>query len=135
MQKSIIFDNLILSYVFSIFVVLLLLWRGRQILALFIRPDDPLREEILSAGMSFVRGVCPFYLMVCLKTVFDGALRGTGAMLPFLCSTISDVIVRLAVGGIFSQHWGLTGVWYVWPAAWFVGTGISVVSYMKLQKR
>ena len=124
-----------ISYVFSIFVVLLLLWRGRQILALFIRPDDPLREEILSAGMSFVRVVCPFYLMVCLKTVFDGALRGTGAMLPFLCSTISDVIVRLAVGGIFSQHWGLTGVWYVWPAAWLVGTGISVVSYMKLQKR
>ena len=124
-----------ISYVFSIFVVLLLLWRGGQILALFIRPDDPLREEILSAGMSFVRVVCPFYLMVCLKTVFDGALRGTGAMLPFLCSTISDVIVRLAVGGIFSQHWGLTGVWYVWPAAWLVGTGISVVSYMKLQKR
>lgn len=122
-----------ISYVFSIFAVLLLLWQGERILALFLG-DDPLREEIIRAGMGFIHVVCPFYLLVCLKTVYDGALRGLGAMLPFLCSTISDVVVRVLIGGSFSRQWGLTGVWAVWPTAWLVGTGISVASYYYFTK-
>lgn len=116
-------------YAFSVCVILLLLWQGEGIVSLFLRRDDPLRSEILAAGMGFIRIVSPFYLVVCLKVVFDGALRGIGAMLPFLCSTISDVVVRLVAGKPFSQCWGLTGVWCVWPTAWLVGTGISVASY------
>lgn len=126
--------SLLISYGFSTCVILALHLWGGPLLALFIR-DGADTGQIIAAGMSFLRVVSPFYLLVCLKIVFDGALRGIGEMTAFMFATLSDVAVRICCGGLFSRHWGLNGVWAVWPAAWLVGTVLSVGLYFRARDR
>lgn len=121
--------SLIIAYAFSVCVILVLQLFGPEILGIFIEEADN-TTDVIAAGMGFVRVVSPFYLLVCLKIVFDGALRGTGAMTCFMFATMSDVVVRILCGQPFSNHWGLNGVWAVWPSAWLVGTGLSVGFYV-----
>lgn len=121
--------SVIITGVFSLLTVLLLLTCGRPILAFFVG-DDPAKEEIVAAGMGFFRIVVPFYLMVFLKNVSDGALRGIGNMKAFMFATILDVLFRIFLGPIFSDRFGLNGVWWVWPAAWLVGTSISFGAWL-----
>ena len=80
--------------------------------------------------MGFFRIVVPFYLMVFLKIISDGALRGIGHMNAFMCATILDVLVRIFLGPVFSRRWGIQGVWWIWPVAWLVGTSISVGAWI-----
>ena len=80
--------------------------------------------------MGFFRIVVPFYLLVFLKNVSDGALRGIGNMKAFMFATILDVLFRIFLGPIFSDRFGLNGVWWVWPAAWLVGTSISFGAWL-----
>ncbi|WP_125142636.1 MATE family efflux transporter [Clostridium transplantifaecale] len=121
---------LILGGCFTSAVVFLMLADGPAVLSFFVSPD-PDKTEIIDAGMGFVRIVVPFYFLVCLKIVTDGALRGIGRMNAFMMSSISDVMVRLLLGDLFSRHWGINGVWWIWPAAWAVGTAVCCVSYRR----
>lgn len=120
--------SLIIGYLFSGIVVLLLRCCGSLILSLFIGETSG-KMDIISAGISFFQIVSPFYLLVCLKIISDGALRGIGAMTPFMLATVSDVLIRILFGGLFSRLFGLTGVWSIWPLAWLVGTLISFLFY------
>ena len=92
--------------------------------------DSPDKAKIIEAGQGFLRIVAPFYLLVSLKIVSDGALRGMGAMTLFMLATLSDVVVRILFGRFFSDQWGISGVWMIWPAAWLVGTAISFGAYL-----
>lgn len=124
---------LILGGCFTSAVVFLMLADGPRILSFFVSPD-PGKEDIIAVGMGFVRIVVPFYYLVCLKIVTDGALRGIGRMNAFMMSSISDVMVRLLLGNFFSRHWGINGVWWIWPAAWAVGTAICCTSYRRADR-
>lgn len=124
---------LILGGCFTSAVVFLMLADGPAVLSFFVSPD-PDKTEIIEAGMGFVRIVVPFYFLVCLKIVTDGALRGIGRMNAFMMSSISDVMVRLLLGDLFSRHWGINGVWWIWPAAWAVGTAVCCVSYRRADR-
>ena len=117
---------LIIAYSFTTVVVAALLIYGREIIALFLGETAD-REAVIATGMSFFRIVSPFYFLVCLKIVSDGALRGLNAMKEFMLATVTDNIFRICFGGIFSALWGLNGVWTIWPAAWIIGTSFSCI--------
>lgn len=117
-----------ISYIFSGAIVVLLFFAGEPILAFFVE-ESTLKADVIAAGIGFFRVVSPFYLLVCLKIVYDGALRGIGAMTPFMLATVSDVVIRILFGGVFSRLFGLNGVWCIWPFAWLVGTVMSVSFY------
>ena len=121
---------LIIGACFTSAVMLLLLLKGPFLLSLFIAAESE-KAAIIESGMGFVRVVTPFYLLVCLKIVTDGALRGVGKMNAFMMSSISDVLVRILLGRVFSNRWGIMGVWWIWPLAWLAGTAISCTAYRR----
>ena len=123
-----------IAFLFSLLAVAVLLSGGKDILAFFVK-DDTGRDAVLSAGLGFIRVVSPFYPLVCVKIISDGALRGIGAMTPFMAATMSDVVVRLLCGSCFSARWGICGVWAVWPLAWLVGTSMSVGFYLFFKRK
>lgn len=127
--------SLIIAYGFSAIIIVILLCFGREILSVFMDHTAVHHLEVIKAGMGFIRVVAPFYLLVCLKIVFDGALRGIGAMNAFMFATMSDVAVRVFCGRSFSEQWGLTGVWVIWPTAWLLGTSLSVVLYIRNSRK
>lgn len=129
-MKQGVFFSLLISFLFSAVMVALLRYKGTVLLSLFVE-DSAQKKAIIDAGMGFLKIVSPFYLLVCFKIISDGALRGIGAMVPFTLATCSDVVIRIAFGGYFSARWGIQGVWWIWPLAWMVGTGMSVGFYRK----
>lgn len=120
--------SLIIAFSFSLVIVIVFLTGGRNLLEFFVK-DDQDKNAVITAGLGFIRVVAPFYLLVCIKIISDGALRGIGAMTPFMIATMSDVVVRIACGRFFSERWGIHGVWAIWPFAWLAGTFMSVGMY------
>lgn len=126
--------SLAIAFLFSLAAAAVFLLGGEDILAFFVKGDTD-KGAVLSAGLGFIRIVSPFYLLVCIKIISDGALRGIGAMTPFMAATMSDVVVRILCGNYFSARWGISGVWAVWPLAWLVGTSLSVGFYLFFRRR
>lgn len=126
--------SLRIAFLFALVTAAVFLWGGRDILEFFVKEDTD-RDAVVSAGLGFIRVVSPFYPLVCAKIISDGALRGIGAMTPFMTATMSDVAVRLLCGNYFSARWGIYGVWAVWPLAWLVGTSLSVGFYLFFQRK
>ena len=90
--------------------------------------------EAMHTGVQFLRIVSPFYLVVCVKLIADGVLRGAGLMRQFMVSTFSDLLLRVALCIAFSSLFGSIGVWCSWPVGWAVGTALSVLFYLHFQR-
>lgn len=105
------------------FMILYFLF-GRTLTGFFMKEAS---EDALSAGVRFLRIVTPFYLIVSLKLVSDGILRGTGAMRQFMTGTLTDLVLRVVLAWILSATaLGSMGIWCSWPIGWTVACAVSV---------
>lgn len=100
--------SLKLSYLFAAMVIVVIFVFGEYILALFLK-DSLDKSSFIREGIIFLRIISPFYFLVNLKIITDGALRGMGAMKPFLFAAFADVLVRILCGSLFSKTWGIIG--------------------------
>lgn len=87
------------------------------------------------SGVAFLRIVSPWYLMIVVKLMTDGIIRGYGAMLYFVLATIPDLILRIIFALIFSQKFASTGIWMAWPFGWLAATGLTIFFYRKVLKK
>lgn len=88
--------------------------------------------DALNTGVLFLRITAPFYLVVSVKLVSDGLLRGSEHMRSFMVSTFSDLILRVALAFALSALFGSIGIWCAWPIGWSVGTVLSVYFTKKI---
>lgn len=58
----------------------------------------------MKAGMAFLKIVSPFYFIISLKLLADGLLRGSSAMIGFMVSTFTDLILRVILAYVFAWH-------------------------------
>lgn len=105
---------------------------GRTMIMLFMEDGG---SDAVSVGMTFLRIVSPFYFVVAVKLVADGALRGAGQMKQFMISTFMDLILRVVLAFIFSAYLGTTGIWLSWPFGWTISTVMSCVFYCGYMKK
>ncbi len=84
-------------------------------------------EAAMHAGVNFLRIVSPFYLVVSIKLIADGVLRGAGRMREFMIDTFTDLFLRVGLCILFSGLFGAIGIWCSWPVGWVIGTGLSAV--------
>lgn len=113
----------------SVLVVAALLFGGSVWIQAFLEKGADV--QAIQAGTSFLYIVSPFYLLVCMKIVTDGALRGMGAMREFMIANFADLFMRILFSVIMSHLFGYLGIWWVWPMAWLVGTTLSVGFFFK----
>ncbi len=105
------------------FIILYFLF-GRTLIGFFMKDAS---EEALSSGLCFLRIVAPFYLVVSVKLVADGILRGTGTMKQFMISTLTDLVLRVLLAWVLSGTFlGSVGIWCSWPIGWAIATAMSV---------
>ena len=90
--------------------------------------DTP-SKDALNSGTLLLRIVSPFYLVISVKLIADGILRGAGKMKQFMIATFTDLILRVILAAILSIPLGSTGIWCAWPIGWTVGTALSVFLY------
>lgn len=93
-------------------------------------PEDS--TQAIPTGVLFLKIVSPFYLVVALKIIADGILRGCGLMKQFMISTFVDLVLRAILAFVFAAWLGSTGIWLSWPIGWSVGMVLSVYYYKKI---
>ena len=96
--------------------------------------DGAVSGEAMRTGVQFLRIVSPFYLVVCVKLVVDGVLRGAGLMRQFMIDTFTDLILRVGLCIVFSSLFGVIGIWCAWPVGWAIGTALSALFCLRYMK-
>lgn len=107
-------------------IILLYTLCGKYAIKLFI--NNPSTEAI-QTGVRFLLMVSPFYLVVSLKIVADGVLRGAKMMIKFSATTFTDLLLRVILALIFYKPLGTTGIWLAWPIGWSIATVMSLLFY------
>lgn len=97
---------------------------GSMMMRLFVGAEE---AGVIAAGALFLQVVAPFYVLISFKLSADGVLRGAGAMVSFMISTFSDLILRVVLAFVFSRSFGVSGIWWSWPVGWFIGTAASLL--------
>ncbi len=115
-------ENLYGSYVF-----LLLCYIGSPAVTCFFFFMEQSSTSAIETGMQFLKIISPFYMIVSIKLVADGVLRGAGKMGRFMITTFTDLILRVALAILLSAHYGTAGIWSAWPIGWCISTTLSVV--------
>ncbi|MGN1095704.1 MAG: MATE family efflux transporter, partial [Eubacteriales bacterium] len=102
---------------------------GKFLVMLFM--EDP-TEQALGTGVLFLRILSPFYLVISMKLLADGVLRGAGQMNKFMAATFTDLILRVVLAKLLSDIMASSvGIWLAWPIGWCISTVISLVFYKK----
>lgn len=120
--------SVIMSACVSIPVMLLYLIFGNDLIGLFMNSTD---GTAVSIGYGFLLIVSPFYFAVTAKLNCDAVFKGSGAMLLFIITTFTDLILRVVLAYVFSgpMGMGIEGVWWSWPVGWVISAAISVCFY------
>ncbi|MDE5756489.1 MAG: MATE family efflux transporter [Clostridia bacterium] len=89
-------------------------------------------DEIISIGSQFLYILAPFYIVVCIKIIFDGFIRGAGDMAGFTSATMTDLLIRVGLSYIFVKacHLSYVSIWWSWPIGWLLGATVSVLFYL-----
>ena len=112
-----------MSYVVLAPIVLLYFLFPRAPISVFMNEGS---QAALTTGVQFLRIVSPFYLVIVVKLIADGVLRGAGLMSQFMISTFTDLLLRVVLCIGLSSAFGVVGIWCSWPIGWIIGTGLSL---------
>jgi len=111
-------------------IVLLYFFLGNKLVYMFL--ESPTGEAV-DVGTICLKIIAPFYLIICLKIISDGVLRGSGKMKQFMAGTFTDLIIRVILSVILAQTpLKSTGIWISWPIGWVISTAMSLIFYRKI---
>lgn len=120
-----------LVWMLCIPVALLYFTAGRYLVYIFL--DSPVGQAV-DVGETFLRILAPFYLVISVKLVADGVLRGAGLMKRFMITTFTDLILRVLLAVVLSKtSLGSNGIWLSWPIGWSIAMVLSTVFYAKVK--
>lgn len=101
---------------------------SKTAMGLFMKAES---QAAIQTGIIFLHIVTPFYFIVTIKVMCDGVLRGGSAMLYFMTTTFTDLLLRVVLAFVFAKGLGLgaTGIWLAWPFGWSLSTLLSFSFY------
>lgn len=121
--------GVILGWMIAVPFVLAYFFGSETVLQIFM---EHRQGEAVVAGKQFLRIASPFYMVISLKLIADGVLRGSSAMAGFMISTFTDLILRVLLAYVFAGMMGSTGIWFSWPVGWTISAVLSILFYRKV---
>lgn len=109
------------------FLVCYLIFADNMI-GMFSKEPSP---EALQTGATFLRAAAPFYIVLGIKLLSDGVMRGAGAMKSFMTSTFSDLLLRVILAYILVPHMGFVGFLWAWPIGWSLSAMLAFWFYFR----
>lgn len=91
-------------------------------------------SKALQVGVDFLKIVSPFYIVISIKLLSDGVLRGAGEMRKFMIATFLDLVLRVILAFILSDYYGTNGIWISWPIGWGISAVLSFTFYKVILK-
>jgi len=124
--KSGYIATLKMSSVVSITVTLVVVMFGDFIMGLFT--ED---HQVIQIGREYLTIVGSFYLIFSAMFSTSGVLRGAGAtLIPMITTILSLWAIRIPGAYLLSQRFGETGIWWAIPIGWFMGLLMSYAYYL-----
>ena len=102
----------------------------------FFFGDVPMRlfasdagAQVLEVGRGFLCIVSPFYVVVMVKLISDGVLRGAGVVRQFTATTFTDLLLRVGLAWLLPRWFGYVGIWMSWPVGWTLSAALAFAFY------
>ena len=112
-----------LALLTSLFVIV---FRG-QLMHLFT--DD---VAVIAIGAEYLVIVSSFYIFFSAMFVIGGVMRGAGdTLIPMFITLFALWVIRIPAAWILSRYFGVDGIWWSIPVAWFIGMSLSYLYYLK----
>ena len=116
---------LFMVVIFSLIITLIIFLFGSQLLSLFLDPGDT--SGALSYGLSYMRTVSMFYILMGVLFVTNGVLRGAGDMGAFTLASMSNLFSRVTIAYALAHFIGEGAIWWSIPAGWLVGSAVALL--------
>lgn len=117
--------TLLYSGISSVVLTTVILLFGREMLSMFTSD-----AAVIAYGEQYLVVVCSFYLLFSTMFVINGMLRGAGAMIFTMLSTLVALWGIRIPAALALMPWGdQWGVWWSIPIGWAVGMVMSIVYY------
>lgn len=114
----------------SLFVMTVFMIFPEPVITLFLDTSSPeVIQGAVSAGTNFIRIVTPFYVLMTLKIISDGVLRGAGAMLEFTAGTFTSLFLRVLLSYVLASAIGENGIWWAISIGWVIPSAMSYIFY------
>jgi putative MATE family efflux protein len=112
-----------LALLTSLFVIIF----RQQLMHLFT--DD---AAVIAIGAEYLVIVSSFYIFFSAMFVIGGVMRGAGdTLIPMFITLFALWVIRIPAAWILSRYFGVDGIWWSVPVAWFIGMSLSYLYYLK----
>ncbi len=119
---------------FSLIVSVLVVVFSRQLLLLFIKPEE---TEVLAVGMSYLRTVGIFYFGIGALFMLYGLYRAINRPGMSLVLTVISLGTRVVLAYLLSPFpaIGVSGIWWAIPIGWFLADSVGIIYYLYYEKK
>ncbi len=118
--------TLLMAWSISFVVMIAAYFFGEHLMFLFSSSKD-----VIEHGSNYLVIVSSFYLIFSTMFVLHGVLRGAGAtLIPMFITLMSLWVIRIPLAILFSDHYGVNGIWWSIPAGWTAGMLGSLIYYL-----
>lgn len=118
--------TVLMSSVVSLLVSGAVVFFGNFVMGLFT--NDP---DVVRIGSEYLAIVGSFYVIFSAMFATSGVLRGAGATLvPMITTIISLWAIRIPAAYFLSQQYGPTGIWWSVPLGWLLGLVMAYGYYL-----
>ena len=106
----------------AVILTVLSLFHG-NIISAFI--DEGSGAKAFATGNDYLYFIRFFFVLIGLKAITDGVLRGAGDVVVFTLANLINLGIRVFVSFQFAAVWGVAAVWYAVPMGWAANYVIS----------
>ncbi|HIV47157.1 MAG TPA: MATE family efflux transporter [Candidatus Acutalibacter stercorigallinarum] len=99
---------------------------ARPLISLFLETPS---AAAFDTGIACVRFMGWFYVLIGLKMISDGVLRGAGDMTMFTVANLANLGLRVILAVTLAPRFGIQFVWMAVPAGWLINYLISFFEY------
>ena len=99
---------------------------ARPLISLFLEAPS---AAAFDTGIACVRFMGWFYVLIGLKMISDGVLRGAGDMTMFTVANLVNLGLRVILAMTLAPRFGIQFVWMAVPAGWLINYLISFFEY------
>lgn len=114
-------------FAFAVVICLITVPFAGSIISLFLNEEGT--ALALQTGMARVHFMGWFYMMIGLKMITDGLLRGCGDMVMFTVANLANLGFRVAFTMILTPIFGISMTWVAVPLGWIINYLISYAEY------
>lgn len=108
------------------FSMVVMLFFAHPLALLFVNSDRP---AILLSSVQMIRIEAVFLPALGAIWLFNSCLRGIGAIIPTVVSSVVELLSKIGLSVLLSTLWGSMGIWFAAPVGWVLGLVPSMLYY------